>query len=378
MAWTASDPYNELPLLPPRVEIETKAVLKAAVEARAALAALDQASRRIPNPSVLINTIPVLEAQASSEIENIVTTTDELFRFAEDEDSAPEPATKETLRYRTALFTGWQAIQSRPLTVTTAVEVCTTIKRRQMDVRKLPGTIIANPATRSAIYTPPVGEKLIRDKLANWVDFVHGDHGLDPLVVMAVAHYQFEAIHPFEDGNGRTGRILNVLLLVEAGVLQLPVLFLSHYIIRNKDAYYSLLLDVIAKGSWEEWILFLLEGLRETALSTLHKIDAIAELQRNMRAVIREITPGGANADLLAVLFEQPYSRIKNVMERCGVSRPTATHWLNELVAVGALKDLKIGRDRLFINTAFLNVLVRNEDVPSSPRKAGRPRRRCA
>lgn len=365
MAWTASEPYNELPLLPPRVEIETKAVLKAAVEARAALAALDQASRRIANPTVLINTIPVLEAQASSEIENIVTTTDELFRFAEDEDAAREPATKETLRYRTALFAGWKAIQSRPLTVTTAVEVCTTIKQRQMDVRRLPGTTIANPVTRSAIYTPPVGEKLIRDKLTNWVDFVHGDHGLDPLVVMTVAHYQFEAIHPFEDGNGRTGRILNVLLLVEAGVLQLPVLFLSHYIIRKKDAYYSLLLDVTAKGSWEEWILFLLEGLRETALSTLHKIDAIAELERNMHAVVREITPGGANADLLAVLFEQPYSRIKNVMERCGVSRPTATHWLSALVEAGALRDMKIGRDRLFINTRFLNVLVRSEDVPS-------------
>lgn len=364
MTWVASEPYNELPLLPPRLDVETKAVLKATIAARAALAALDQASQRIPNPSVLINTIPLLEAQASSEIENIVTTTDQLFRFAQDEESATDAATKETLRYRTALFAGWQAIQKRPLTVTTAVDVCTTIKQRQMGVRKLPGTFIGNPVTKIATYTPPVGESLIRDKLSNWVDFVHSTKDWDPLVVMAVAHYQFEAIHPFEDGNGRTGRILNVLMLVDADILSLPVLFLSRYIIDNKDAYYSLLLEVTTDGRWEEWILYLLEGLRETAIATLHKIDAITEVQDRVHTAVRDVMPGGANADLLGVLFEQPYCRIKNVMERCGVSRPTATHWLNELVRAEVLRDVKAGRERLFINTAYFDVLTRTEHVP--------------
>lgn len=366
MVWNPAEPYGDLPLLPLSREIETKAVLKATVEARAALAALDQASQRIPNPTVLINTIPLLEAQASSEIENIVTTTDKLFRYAQDEDDASDPATRETLRYRTALFTGWQAIQLRPLTVTTAVEVCTTIKQRQMDVRRLSGTVIANPVTRQTIYTPPTGERTIRDKLSNWGDFVHGTHGLDPLVVMAIAHYQFEAIHPFEDGNGRTGRIMNVLLLVEAGVLRLPILFLSRYLIEHRDDYYALLLAVTAEEKWEQWVLFILEGLRQTAESTLRKIDAVTELQKGVADAVRRITTGGANADLLSVLFEQPYVRIKNVIGRCHVSRPTATHWLNELVGAGVLRDIRMGRDRLFINTQFLHVLTRDEDVSTS------------
>jgi Fic family protein len=181
---------------------------------------------------------------------------------------------------------------------------------------------------------------------------------------MAIAHYQFEAIHPFEDGNGRTGRVMNMLLLVEAQILNLPILFLSRYIIENRDVYYALLLAVTAEQKWEEWVLFVLEGLRQTAESTLRKIDAVVDLQGEAAAAVRGITPGGANADLLAVLFEQPYVRIKNVVERCHVSRPTATHWLNALVDAGVLHDQRVGRDRLFINTRFLKVLTRDEDVP--------------
>jgi Fic family protein len=364
MAWIPTQPYNALSPLPPPGEIETKRVLKATIEARAALAALDQAARRIPNPTVLINSIPLLEAQASSEIENIVTTTDELFKFALDESSATNPATRETLRYRTALFHGFDSVRQRPLSVTTATEVCSIVQEHEMSVRQLPGTIIGNPLTREAIYTPPVGETLIRDMLSDWEQFVHNQRGLDPLVVMAIAHYQFEAIHPFADGNGRTGRILNILLLVEAGILSQPILYLSRYIIENKTDYYALLLSVTAAGNWEGWILYLIEGLRQTAVSTVRKIDAIRDLQERTQERIRSMTTGGANADLLAVLFEQTYCRISSVMDRCGVSRPTATGWLNSLVEAGVLLNVKVGRERLFINGEFLNLLTRDERVP--------------
>lgn len=360
MTWSPAEPYNELPPLPPTHEIETRTVLKATIEARAAIAALDQAARRIPNPTVLINSIPLLEAQASSEIENIVTTTDELFQFAHHETEATAGATKETLQYREALFAGFELVKTRPLSVSTAIEVCSTIKRREMQVRRLPGTFIGNPVTREAIYTPPVGERVIRDKLSEWVEFVHSSPDLDPLVVMALAHYQFEAIHPFEDGNGRTGRILNMLLLVEADLLSLPLLYLSRYIIENRSEYYALLLGVTAEQRWEEWCLFILEGVRQTAASTVRRIDDVRALQDEAQAIIREVTKGGSNADLLAVLFEQPYCRISDVIDRCGVSRPTATNWLNNLVDLGFLIDVKRGKTRLFINHRFLDVLTRD------------------
>lgn len=363
MSWAPSAPYNDLPLLPPSVEVETREVLKLTVEARSAMASLDQAVRRMTNPRVLLNAIPLLEAQASSEIENIVTTADDLFRFAQDEGAATNPATKETLNYRAALFEGVALIRARPLSANTAIDVCTVVKSREMDVRKLPGTFIGNPATREAIYTPPMGEKVIRDLLSNWERFVHGSGDLDPLVSMAIAHYQFEAIHPFEDGNGRTGRILNVLMLMEVGLIAEPILYLSRYIIQNKDEYYRLLLAVTEGGAWTDWVLFMVEGVRQTALSTVQKIDQIQALQLETLESIRAVT-GGANADLLAVLFEQPYCRIANVVQRCRVSRPTATKWLNDLQDAGVLVDVRAGRERLFINTRFFQLLVRADSAP--------------
>lgn len=363
MTWNADAPYNELPLLPPRVDFETRAVLKATVRARAALASTDEASKRMQNPMVLVNSLSLLEAQASSEIENIVTTTDELFRYAQEAAESASAETKETLRYRTALFSGMEAIQRRPLSINTAIEVCTTIHRRHVGIRNLPGTYIGDPTTKRAIYTPPSGESVILEKLGNWLDFAHTTADIDPLVVMAITHYQFEAIHPFADGNGRTGRILNVLQLVGAGLLRAPILYLSRYVIQNKNEYYRLLLSVTTNEAWEEWILFVLRGIEETALRTLTKIDQIQELQGEMRAEIREQTTAGSNADLLDVLFENPYARIANVVERCRVSRPTATGWLNALVASGSLVDIRLGRERLFINQRFMRILSTDEHV---------------
>lgn len=358
--WRPDRPYNELPPPPSADALETRPVLKAAIGANAALAQLDQAAVSIPNPTVLINSLPVLEAQASSEIENIVTTTDELFRHLDDEASA-DPATRETLRYRTALRVGFDLTGTRGLTATTAAAVCSTIKGREMKIRAVPGTRIVNPATQGVVYSPPEGRDVVAEKLGEWEKFVHSEDKLDPLVRMAAAHYQFEAIHPFSDGNGRTGRILNVLMLVKAGLLRLPVLYLSRYIIDTKNDYYRLLLAVTAESAWEEWVLYILDGIEQTSRSTLRKITAIRALQEDFTRRARAVSKGGGDSEFQSVLFEQPYCRINTVMERCGVSRPTATAWLAALGRAGMLQDIKMGRDRLFINREFLQLLVRPE-----------------
>lgn len=330
---------------------------------------MNQAARSMTNASVLINAIPLLEAQASSEVENIVTTTDELFMHANDESSA-NAATREALRYRTALFEGFNMVERRGIVTTnTAREVCSIIKQHRMDLRAGSGTYIGNLATNTAIYTPPEGYDVIDSKLGDWEMFVNSSKGYDPLTRMAIAHYQFEAIHPFEDGNGRTGRVLNVLMLVAAGLLDSPVLYLSRFIISNKNDYYQRLLAVTAEGAWVQWVEYMLEGVRQTAESTLNKIDAIRELQGVMKHEIGAAITGGGHVGLLDVLFEQPYCRISNVREACGVSRPTATNWLKALKQAGVLTDFRAGRELIFVNTRFMDLLVR-DDAPGHPEEA--------
>jgi cell filamentation protein, protein adenylyltransferase len=358
MAWHPEVPYDDLPLLPPDTDVESKPVLKATTAARVAVAALDQAARLLPNPKVLLNAAPLLEAQASSEIENVVTTADALFHAQAEEPD--DQATREALRYRAALFEGVKAIESRPLTAGTAARICSHIKDHRVSIRNVPGTRIANPATREIIYSPPEGASVIADELANWEKFLHAEDELDPLVRMAIAHYQFEAIHPFHDGNGRTGRIINILMLIESGLISEPILYPSRFIIRHKDDYFRGLGEVTSEGAWEPWILYMLKSVQQTAESTLTKIAAITETQA---AIHEEVRPynGGRNADFLALLFEQPYCRIATVVSRCGVSRPTAAAWLNDLVGAGILISHKFGRDRLFVNHRFLDVLLSDE-----------------
>ncbi len=370
MSFTPSKPYNDLPHLPPAVEIETKTVLKACVRARAALAALRQATALIPNPAVLINTIPLLEAQASSEIENIVTTTDALFRHAQLESLAPDPATKEALRYRTALRAGFDSLRKRPLTTRTAEEVCSTIKNTRMTVRKVPGTKLANDATGEVIYTPPEVESRLRDKLANWERFIHDQQDIDPVVRMAVAHYQFEAIHPFTDGNGRTGRVLNLLMLVEQGLLDQPVLNLSRYIIKNKAAYYDGLLSVTAGGEWEPWIMYMLRATEETAEWTLSKINAIRNLIQDTADFVRKIAPKQYSRELIELIFMQPYCRIENVVEAGIAKRQTASTYLHRLKDVGILGEKQIGLNKLFLNSRFLKLLTKE---PNDYKRFGSP-----
>lgn len=339
-------------------------MLKQCVAARAALAELKVAAALIPNPAVLINTIPLLEAQASSEIENIVTTADELFRQA----GAAEPddaATREALRYRRALFRGLAEIRERPLCTRTAEVVCSEIKGTEMAVRKVPGTQLVNAATRTVTYTPPEGEDRLRDLLSNWERYLHaevGDPDADPLVRMAVQHYQFEAIHPFTDGNGRTGRVLNTLVLVERALLDQPILYLSRFIIRHRADYYRLLLAVTQDGAWEAWVLYVLRGIEETARWTVDKIAAIRRLAEAESEYLRTRHPRLFDRDLVDVIFEQPYCRIRNVVERGLGTRQHASRLLHGLVDAGILREVAAGREKLFLHPRLMLLLTRDEN----------------
>lgn len=352
-------PYNDLPGLPPKTDIETKEILKACIIARAALATLKEAAKLIPNQEILINTIPLLEAQASSEIENIVTTTDRLFQFAQDATQGhADPATREALRYRTALYQGCRELHKSPLTTRTAVEVCRNIKGVDMDIRKVPGTALMNDATATVIYTPPQGENLIRELLSDWEKFIHNYDQIDPLIRMAVMHYQFEAIHPFTDGNGRTGRILNLLFLIEKELLELPILYLSRYIIRNKQDYYRLLLSVTLERKWEDWILYVLRAVKDTAEWTTNKIRDIKILMDETIQQLRTEMPTIYNRELVELIFKQPYCRISNVVEAEIAQRATASKMLKELAAKGILMEITAGREKIFINTRLMRLLT--------------------
>jgi Fic family protein len=363
--WSPKQPYNALPKLPPALDLETRAVLKQCVTARTALGELKQAADLIPNPSVLINTLPVLEAQASSEIENIVTTADELFRHLRAED-ATDPATKEALRYREALIAGLQAKRARPIGTRTAESICSRIRGVEMTVRKVPGTVLTNSTTGEIIYTPPVGEALLRDLLANWERFLHAQGPLDPLVQMALAHYQFEAIHPFTDGNGRTGRVLNSLFLVEKELLGLPILYLSRYIIANKTDYYRLLLDVTRKGDWEPWVLYLVKGVEETAIWTRSKIAAMRDLANRTAEHTKRALPKIYSHELVDLIFEQPYCRIGDLVRAKIAMRQTASNYLKALVGIGVLREETAGRSRLFVHLKLMKLLTQdsNEFAP--------------
>lgn len=356
MNWNAETPYNGLPILPPDLErIETRSVLKACISARAAIAELKTAGELIPDQGLLINILPMLEAKDSSRIENIVTTSDQLFQYADRADGA-DPATKEALRYRTALYDGYTHLEDYPLCTNTAVAICTKLRAVQTDIRKTPGTVLRDQ-NNNVVYTPPVGEDSIRELLANWERFIHGDDDLDPLVKMAIAHYQFECIHPFPDGNGRTGRILNILYLIQSELLSLPILYLSRFILERRDDYYTLLRRVTEEGDWESWILFMLEAVESTSRWTTDKISIVRALMAETTEYVREKLPKIYTHELVQALFAQPYCRIDNLVERGVAKRQTASTYLKQLVEIGVLEEMSVGREKLYINTRLLQEL---------------------
>jgi len=359
MTFRPDRPFNALPVLPPKAEVETRRVLKLCIEARTALAELKGAGDRIPNQAVLINTIPILEAQASSEIENIVTTADRLFRFADRSlATRADPATKEALRYQTALNEGYRRLARRPVATATAVEACRTILGVDLDIRSTPGTALANVATGEIIYTPPEGQSRLRELLADWERYLHAQEAVDPLIRMAVGHYQFEAIHPFADGNGRTGRVLNILFLVEQELLNLPVLYLSGYIIRHKADYYRQLLLVTTNAAWEDWIVFMLSAVLETARWTSVKIKGIRKLLDRTADTMRREAPKIYSRELAELIFAQPFCRIGNLVQAGIAQRQTASVYLKKLVEIGILEEHKLGRETVFTNPKFLRLLT--------------------
>ena len=360
--WRPDSPYNALPLLPPPHELETKAVLKQCILARAAVAQLKQAAELIPNQSVLINTLPLLEAKASSEIENIVTTTDKLFEHFNHEEHA-DPATKEALRYSRAVLEGYRSLNVRPLSTCSAEEICTHIKGVFMSVRKSPGTALQNDLTGSVVYTPPEGEQRLRDLLANWENFMHQQTDLDPLIRMAVGHYQFEAIHPFADGNGRTGRVINGLFLIQESLLTLPILYLSRYIIHSKSDYYRLLLGVTCDAAWEPWVLYVLKGVEETANWTTAKIAATRSLFEHTSDYIRTKMPKVYSHELVRLIFDLPYCRIASVTDAGIAKRQTASIYLNQLVEIGVLTEVGVMKEKLFLHPKFMKLLTTDENA---------------
>ena len=360
MSYDRNLPYNDLPLLPPKVELETRRVLKQVTASSRALADLRGLANLIPNQNILINGIVLQEARLSSEIENIVTTSDELYRAAADVDGGADPSTKEVLRYREALWRGFEEIKQRPLSTNLFIEIVRIIKKTELDVRKVPGTKLANPKTNEVIYTPPEGEAVIRNKLANLEKFLYPepDDELDVLIRLAIMHYQFEAIHPFPDGNGRTGRILNILLLVEHKLLDIPVLYLSRYILENRASYYEGLRRVTEEGAWEEWVLYILKAIEVTARETQERVQQILSLMDSIRAEVQEKAPGIYSKDLIETIFRNPYCKIKFVVDDGMVTRQTASTYLKVLSELGILRPHKIGREIYFINDRLFKVLT--------------------
>lgn len=350
-------PFNDLPALPPAGDIETAAVLKKAISASRAMAELKGMAERMPNQAMLIDSLVLQEARASSEIENILTTNDEVYKAASDEALPASGEAKEVLRYRQALNHGFRQIQSRPLATGLFVEIAQFIKEMQFDIRRMPGTRIAN-GKGETIYTPPEGETVIRDKLRELENFMHADDDLDVLVKMALLHYQFEAIHPFPDGNGRTGRILNILYLVDQGLLNLPVLYLSRYIIDHKAAYYEGLRRVTEEGAWHDWVLYMLDAVEQTSIRTHGQITAILALMESVRERVQREVPGIYSKDLIEQIFKQPYCKIQ-FLERAGLgTRQTCAKYLRELESMGILKGQKMGREVYFINGALFTLLT--------------------
>ncbi len=359
MSFHPEKPFNELPFLPPNVELETSSILKKTIKTSRSLAQLNGLCQKIPNPSILINSLTLQEAKDSSEIENIFTTNDNLYRAFTASTGKIDAQTKEVLRYREALWNGFLSLKKKPIMSTNLwIDLVQTIKKNSAGIRNIPGTVILNPAIGKIIYTPPTGEKVIRHLLKNLEDYIHDSDSVDPLIKLAVIHYQFEAIHPFFDGNGRTGRIINILYLNQVGLLDLPILYLSKYIIERKNDYYQLLRNVTSKNVWESWILFMLEALDITSQDTMKKVQAIHTLLDKTILDCKEKLPKRVySKELIELLFEQPYIKVKHIVDANIAQRKTAAEYLRELEKIGVLSPKKIGKENVFINNVLYELL---------------------
>jgi Fic family protein len=352
-------PYNDLPVLPPSRElVETMPVLRQAHKAAAALGELKGQAQTLPNPDILLNAVILKEAAASSEIENVITTQNKLYQALSLKNPETDPDTKEVLRYREALLTGYRFLSEHGFLSTNAIlKIQQVLEENSAGIRRLPGTALRNSATGAVIYTPPDDHDTILRLMKNLEDYLHEEGDLSPFIRLAVQHYQFESIHPFYDGNGRTGRILNVLFLIMNGLLEKPVLYLSKFIITHKADYYRLLQEVRTHQNWEEWVLYMCRAVEVTALETIGQINQINSLFDQTAEKIRSEKPKIYSKDLVELLFVQPYCRIDIIVEQLGVSRPTASRYLHELSDAGILTTRQVWKETLFIHEALFQML---------------------
>jgi Fic family protein len=347
--------------LPIKQDLETKAVLKKLTQAHRALAELKGIITSIPNQSILLETLTLREARESSAIENIISTFDEVYQSNLISNIFASPAAKEVHQYAAALKKGFQLVkQHKLLTNNHILQIQEVVEQNSAGFRKLPGTKLMNDKTGKVVYTPPQDLDTIISLMNNLETFINDDKMMeaDPLIKMAIIHHQFESIHPFYDGNGRTGRIINILYLVQKGLLHLPVLYLSQYIIKHKSDYYRLLQEVREEGEWEEWILFMLNGIEKTAAASVTLITSIKELMQHYKQQIRSNHSKLYSQDLLNNLFKYPYTKIEFLQNDLQISRSTAIRYLDTLVKAGFLTKHKVGRDNFFLNTKLFELLA--------------------
>ena len=350
-------PYNRLPILPPKTNLETTKVLRKTINASRALAQLNGLLTNLPNPTLFLDTIHLQEAKASSEIENIITTNDDLYKSLVADKKFGNPATKEVINYKEALWNGLQQIETRPFISTNlCVEIVQSIKKNTAGIRTTPGTALKN-TNGETIYTPPTGEAVIREKLNNLETFINGEDAIDPLIKMALMHYQFEAIHPFIDGNGRTGRILLLLYLKIEKLLDTPAIYLSEYIIKNKADYYMKLRMVTENNDWEGWILYMLEMVEYTAKKGLERLRNFTSLMEQMATEIKETLPKVYTKELVEILFRLPYTKRQFLIDAKLGTPKTVGNYLMELEKYGFLISEKVGKEKLYLNHKLMAVL---------------------
>jgi len=350
-------PYNDLPLLPPKAEIETKPILRKTISAGRVLAQLNGTLLNLPNPTLFLDTIYLQEAKASSEIENIITTNDELYKSFVAERKIENSATKEVLSYKEALWLGLEELKKKPfITTNLCIKIVQCIKQNNASIRNTPGTTLSN-TLGEVIYTPPSGEQIIREKLANLEKFINEDDTIDPLIKMAILHYQFEAIHPFVDGNGRTGRILILLYLKISCLLDTPAIYLSEYIIKNKIEYYRCLRDVTEKNNWEDYILYMLDMIEETAKKELKRLNKITVAMEETATEIKKKLPKVYSKELIEILFRLPYTKRQHLIDENIGNLKTVGNYLIALEENGFLKSEKVGKEKLYLNPKLLKVL---------------------
>lgn len=349
-----------IPLLPPTLELETKIVLKKLARAHQALAELKGITGIIPNQSILINTLSLQEAKDSSAIENIITTHDELYQSDVFTKHFTTLASKEVYSYVAALLNGYEGVKNTGLLINNHIlQIQAILEENSAGFRKVPGTELKNDRTGETVYTPPQEAGQILLLMNNLEQFINNEalSDLDPLIKMAIIHHQFESIHPFYDGNGRTGRIINILYLVKCGLLDSPVLYLSRYINQRKSEYYQLLQSVRTENAWESWLLYMLEGIEKTSLQTVRLIQEIKTLMQRHKHKIRRDLPKIYSQDILNVIFSHPYTKIAVLERELGLTRITATRYLDELSRVGVMDKVKLGRDVYYVNNQLFMLL---------------------